>query len=66
MTSKRHSPVNEAKTARARVALDWLLEQSLRHGFHGVVRLELTIAEGTIQSVGRSLEQVERSHTNNR
>jgi hypothetical protein len=36
------------------------LADALRRGFHGKAALELTINDGTIQHIRRTLERVER------
>lgn len=51
---------NRTKVAQLEAALAELLSQTLRRGFFGVARLELTIQDGTIQQVRRVVEQVER------
>lgn len=54
------NPTNEAKTGRLLAALDELLKQALRRGFHGTVRLEFAVQDGVIQHVRRTLEQLEK------
>ncbi len=60
MTSKRHSTANQTKVARVRTACEELFEQVLREGFHGVAKLELVIADGTIQTICRAVEQIDK------
>ena len=54
------NPTNEAKTGRLHDALEELLRQALRRGFHGTARLEFAIQDGVIQHIRRALEQLEK------
>jgi hypothetical protein len=60
MTSKRHTPANESKLTRVERAYQSLLDDVLQAGFHGVARLELTIANGTIQTIARAVERIDK------
>lgn len=40
--------------------LEDLLQQALQRGFHGTVRIECAVQDGTIQHVRRTLEQLEK------
>lgn len=60
MTSKRQSPANESKLTRVERAYRSLLEDVLQAGFHGVARLELTISDGTIQTIARAVERIDK------
>ena len=60
MNTTLQQPTSQAKTTRLSAVLDELLKQSLRRGFHGTVRLEFAVQDGTIQHIRRSLEQLEK------
>jgi hypothetical protein len=60
MTDRKSSGTNQAKLSRVWQALDSLLGQVLREGFHGTAAIELTIQDGTIQRLNKRLESVER------
>ncbi len=60
MTSKRHSSANQTKVARVRAACEELLDEVLRERFHGVAKVELVIADGTIQRISRAVERIEK------
>lgn len=60
MTDRKTTAANQAKLNRAWQALDSLLGQALREGFHGTAAIELTIQDGTIQRLNKRLESVER------
>lgn len=60
MLTVQQTPTNLAKTERSVIALDDLLKQALRRGFHGTVRLEITVQDGTIQCLRKSIEQLEK------
>ncbi len=62
MTSKRHSPANRTQVARTHAIWDALLEEVLQCGIHGYARLELTITDGTIQRIVRTVEKIEKVH----
>jgi hypothetical protein len=51
---------NRIKLDRVETALAELLADALRRGFHGKAALELTINDGTIQHIRRTLERIER------
>lgn len=60
MLTTQQSPTNLAKTGRSVAMLDDLLKQALQRGFHGTVRLEITVQDGTIQHIRKGLEQLEK------
>ena len=60
MTKVSTTPVNRKKVAQLRSALGEILGQALRRGFHGTAGVELTIQDGTIQSIRRRVERIER------
>lgn len=51
---------NAAKAGRLNELLRELLEQSLRRGFFGTVKIEFAVQDGTIQLIRKSLEQMEK------
>jgi hypothetical protein len=60
MISTQKSPANQQKLAQLRAALAELLAQVLTRGFHGAATIEVVVHEGTIQTIRRRVEQVER------
>jgi hypothetical protein len=60
MTNRKSSVSNQAKLNLAWQALESLLGQALREGFHGTAAIELTIQDGTIQRLNKRLESIER------
>lgn len=60
MTTLANTSGNRHKIPRVEAALAQLLSEALRRGFFGDVRIELAIQDGTIQSIRRVVEQVER------
>jgi hypothetical protein len=60
MEMLKDSSANQTKLARVDTAWNATLENVLQRGFHGLVRLELMITDGTIQKVCRSVEQIDK------
>ena len=60
MMKLTNTPTNQQKMVQLKTALGEILAQVLKRGFHGSAGLELTIQDGTIQSIRRSVERVER------
>jgi len=60
MLTAQQTPANITKTQRASAALEELLKQALQRGFHGVVRLEIAVQDGTIQHLRKGIEQLEK------
>jgi hypothetical protein len=60
MEMLNESPANLSKLARMQAAWSATLDEALRRGFHGLVRLELMVADGTIQRIVRSVERIEK------
>ena len=60
MEMLKESPANQMKLARVDTAWDATLDKVLQRGFHGLVRLELFITDGTIQKVCRTVEQIDK------
>jgi hypothetical protein len=62
MKSMRQSTANQAKLARVAAAFERLMDEVLADGFHGIARLELLIADGTIQRISRTVERIDKLH----
>ncbi|MGE0610440.1 MAG: hypothetical protein AB7O62_25350 [Pirellulales bacterium] len=60
MTTPEATAGSRAKLAQVERAWSDLLAQALRRGFFGSVSLELQVQDGTIQSVRRKVEKVEK------
>ena len=54
------TPANKAKLAQLERAMSNLLAEVLSHGFHGSAGVELIVQDGTIQTIRRKLERIER------
>jgi hypothetical protein len=54
------SDVNKAKLARLAAVWQELLVAALRRGFYGTATLEVTVHDGTIQSIRKKVERVEK------
>lgn len=59
-TINNHSRANKVKIDQIEAALTAILTETLRRGFHGKARLELTIEDGTIQHFRRVISRVEK------
>ncbi len=60
MMNVQLSNINQTRQELARQALEELLRDVLRRGFHGTAKVEVAVQDGTIQHVRRQLEKVER------
>ena len=62
MTTTEATPLNPRKTTREYVSktLDSLLTDAMKHGFHGLIALEVSILDGKIQHLRRKIEQFEK------
>ncbi len=60
MIGNTKTPANVGKVAQVEKAMAELLAQSLKRGFFGNVAVELSVQDGTIQNIRRTLTQVER------
>jgi hypothetical protein len=60
MMTLAKTPANQRKMAQLRRALGELLADVLRRDFFGTAGVELVIQDGTIQSIRRKVERVER------
>jgi hypothetical protein len=59
-TTRVYSATNQHRSARAQEMLAELLSEVLRQGVYGQATLSLTIHDGTIQRLGRTVERFER------
>lgn len=60
MTPLSETPVNQQKVALLRKALDELLAETLRRGFHGTAGVEFCVQDGTIQYLRRRVERLDK------
>ena len=60
MTTLTETPGNERKMAQLRAAVGEMLAEVLRRGFFGTAGVEVVVQDGTIQSIRRRVERVER------
>jgi hypothetical protein len=60
MMTLAETPGNRTKMAQLRSVLGEILAEVLRRGFHGTAGVELVIQDGTIQTIRRRVERVER------
>ena len=60
MMTHERTPGNAKKIAQLEAALAELLAEATRRGFFGIVALELSVQDGTIQHIRRRLERLER------
>lgn len=60
MITHAPTPGNTKKLAQLEAALAELLAEATRRGFFGLVALELSVQDGTIQHIRRRLERIER------
>jgi hypothetical protein len=59
-TTLRETPANQSKLSRASAAWSSVLGEVLQRGFHGLAQIEVTVQDGTIQQIRRSVERIER------
>lgn len=60
MITQAATPANDHKTRQAQTALRELLAAVLQKGFYGSIALEVAVQDGTIQSIRRRTERMER------
>ena len=60
MITLAKTPANQRKLSQLRTALGELLAEVLRRDFFGTAGVEIVIQDGTIQSIRRKVERVER------
>ena len=51
---------NQKKMAQLKSVLGEILAEILRRGFHGTAAVEVSVQDGTIQSIRRKVERIER------
>ena len=54
------TPTNQQMIERLESNLAAVLAEALRRGFHGTAAVEVAVQDGTIQSIRRRVERVER------
>jgi len=60
MTTHARSPANAKRVAQIEAALAELLAQALQRGFFGTAAIELSVQDGTIQHIRRTVDRIER------
>ena len=60
ITPGKKPPANERMIGLLRKAMAEILAEALEQGYYGTVGIELSVQDGTIQHVRRSLERIER------
>ena len=60
MITLSETTTNQKRMAQLQQALSELCAEVLRRGFHGTAGLEVNVQDGTIQSIRRRVERVER------
>ncbi len=54
------TPANRTKVTQIEAALGEMLAEVLKRGFHGTAAVELSVQDGTIQKIRRTVERIER------
>lgn len=54
------TPGNVTKVARLQAIMAELLATSMKRGFFGTARVELSVQDGTIQNIRHTVERIER------
>ena len=54
------TPANQKKMLQLKSALGKVLAEVLRRGFFGTAGVEITVQDGTIQTIRRSVQRLER------
>jgi len=60
MTTPNATPANGKKVAQIEAALRAILAEALRRGFFGTAAIELSIQDGTIQHIRRTVDRIEK------
>ncbi len=60
MITQRHTPINEQKLALACDILRQLCGELLKRGAYGTAAVEIVVQDGTIQSLRRRTERVDK------
>ncbi len=55
-----HTPANELKQSRAVDVWRETLVEVARRGFYGTAGIEISVQDGTIQTIRRIVDQIER------
>ena len=60
MTPQATTPVNAKKLAQLQAIMAEILAESLRRGFFGTAVVEVSVQDGTIQHIRRTVERIEK------
>jgi hypothetical protein len=60
MTTHVATAGNAKKVAQLQAALTEVLREALHRGFFGTAAIELSVQDGTIQHIRRTVERIER------
>jgi hypothetical protein len=60
MTTHVATTGNAKKVAQLQTAVAELLREALRRGFFGTAAVELSVQDGTIQHIRRTVERIEK------
>ena len=60
MTTHDTTPGNAKKVAQLQSIMAELLVEAMRRGFFGTAAIELSVQDGTIQHIRRTVERIER------
>lgn len=60
MMTPTKTPVNREKVSQLRAALAEILVATLQRGFHGTAGIEVSVQDGTIQSIRHRVERIRR------
>ncbi len=60
MMTLTQTPTNQRKMSQLKLAMAEILADVLQRGFHGSAGLEVTVQDGTIQTVRRTVERIDR------
>lgn len=60
MITTSKSTSNQQKVLQLRDMLESILLEVLQRGFHGIAAVEVSVQDGTIQSLHRKVEQIHR------
>ena len=60
ISQSKTQPANERMIGLLRAALAEILAEALQGGYYGTAGIELSVQDGTIQHIRRSMEKIER------
>jgi len=60
MTTHTTTNGNARKVAQLQCIVAEMLAEALRHGFFGTAAIELSVQDGTIQHIRRTVERIEK------